>query len=307
MAVRYRHIRHQGPVLASLGQAAFAAVRQRFAKTPAAPPTLPGPPVTATYAPRPPELVRDYLREVGGDPGAYKGVVPAHMFPQWGFGLAAKTLHGVPYPLIKVLNGGCRLEVHRPLPAGEPLEVRAHLEGIDDDGRRAVLHQVVVTSTKSAPDAVVGHFYGIVPLGGGKKAEGKNGAARKKKERPRVPADAAELAYWRIGPDAGLAFAALTGDFNPVHWVRPYARAFGFPSTILHGFSTMARAIEGLQRSRFAGATDRLSVVDVKFTRPLVLPAKVGLYATGRDFYVGTAPGGPAFLTGTYETKDDPR
>lgn len=299
MAVRYRHIRHQGPVLASLGQTALFALRQRLSGGAPSAPSTPGPEVRQTFPPRSPELVRDYLREVGGDPGAYRGVVPAHMFPQWGFALASRTLRGIPYPLTKVLNGGCRLEIHQPLPAGEPLEVRAHLESIDDDGRRAVLHQIVTTSTPSAPDAVVGHFYAIVPLGGGR-----DGAARKK-ERPRVPGDADELAYWRIGPDAGLAFAALTGDFNPVHWVRPYARAFGFKNTILHGFATMARAIEGLQRRRFAGAIDRLRVVDVKFTRPLVLPARVGLYARGSELYVGDAPGGPAYLVGSYETKDD--
>lgn len=299
MSLPTRHIRHQGRVVASLGGTALSALMQRFGK--GGPSEVPGPELLRTLPAPPADLVRDYIRHVGGDPGAYKRTIPAHMFPQWGFPLAAKTLKGIPYPMMRVLNGGCRLESRAPLPAGEPLEVSARLESIDDDGRRAVLHQRVVTGTASVPEAVVADLYAIVPLGGGKDEAPSNGAA--KKQRPRVPASARELAYWRLPADAGLAFAMLTGDFNPVHWVPPYARAFGFKNTILHGFATMARAIEGLGRGLYAGAVDRIAVIDVKFTRPLVLPARVGLYVDGRDVYVGDAPGGPAYLTGSFQPR----
>jgi acyl dehydratase len=116
---------------------------------------------------------------------------------------------------------------------------------------------------------------------------------------------ARELQYWRVGSDAGMAFAVLTGDFNPVHWMRPYARALGFKSKILHGFATLARALEGLNRALYAGAVDRIRTVDVRFTRPLCLPARVGLYLDGDTFMVGDAPGGPAYLVGTLVSSDD--
>jgi acyl dehydratase len=87
-----------------------------------------------------------------------------------------------------------------------------------------------------------------------------------------------------------------------VHWIRPYARAFGFRSTILHGFSTMARAIEGLGRALYAGDTRRVRVFDCRFTRPLVLPARVGLYLRGSEVFVGDAPDGPAYLAGSFQT-----
>jgi acyl dehydratase len=305
MSRPYALVRHQGPVLRTLGAAAITAFKQSAGvAAPGNAPALPGPTYRATLPPRPRELVEAYLRHVGGDPSAWRGHVPAHLFPQWTFPLAAKTLDGLPYPLLSVLNGGCRLEVNQLLPANEPLEVEARLEDIDDDGRRAVLHQRVVTGTRSAPDAVVAHLYAIVPL----KKKSKDGAppseARKpKKEVERVPVDATELARWKLAPDAGLHFALLTGDFNPVHWVRPWAQAFGFRSTILHGFATMARAWEGLSRTRHAGAIDALRVLDVKFTRPLVLPAKVGLYTQGDHAWVADAAGGPAYLSARVETR----
>lgn len=305
MSVSSKHVLQQGPVLATLAGVAASAIRQRMGwAAPAGAPELPGPEFTTIVEPRPAELLRAYVKHVGGDPTAYRGQVPPHFFPQWGFPLASRTLQGLPYPLFKVLNGGCRLEINAPLPANESLHARARLEGIDDDGRRAVIHQRVVTGTSAHPEAVVGHLYAIVPLAGGAKGEKKDAP---KREPARVPRDAEELQRWRLAADAGLDFAKLTGDFNPVHWVPPYARAFGFRNTILHGFSTMARAMEGLQRTLFAGSVRAIRVLDVKFTKPLVLPAKVGLYVKGESLWVGDAPGGPAYLVGTYQTNPLPR
>src|SRR5205814_2598667 len=142
-----------------------------------------------------------------------------------------------------------------------PLEVRARLESIDDDGQRAVLHQRIVTGTASSPEAVVAHLRAVVP-------SGPRPAGRPRREPARVPPGARLLARWQLGAGAGLTFASLTGDFNPVHWLRPYARAFGFGGVILQGFATLARAIEGL-----ALAVGPVRAIDVKFTRPLVLPA----------------------------------
>jgi acyl dehydratase len=304
MSVKTKHVLAQGPVLRTLAGVAVSALRRRR-HPPTEPPHTPSDEITAIVKPLPADLIRDYVRHVGGDPAAYRGSVPAHLFPQWGFPLAARTLTNLPYPMFKVLNGGCRVEVHAPLPAGVPLHARARLEDIDDNGRRAVLHQVVVTGTDAEPDAVVAHLYAIVPLGSKEKnGKSKNGAA--KKEPARVPQDAEEIGRWRLRPDAGLDFAKLTGDFNPVHWIPPYARAFGFRNTILHGFSTMARAWEGVQRGIFAGSTRAIRTFDVQFTKPLVLPAKVGLYVhegETRRIFVGDAPGGPAYLVGTFEAR----
>lgn len=297
MTVSTRHVLSQGPALRGMGEAALSALKQRLgvAKTNGAP-SLPGPEVRATFPPRSPELIRDYVRHVGGDPGAYKKRVPPHLFPQWGFALTGKTLEGLKYPMLAAMNGGCKLVMNAPLPSDEPLEVSARLESIDDDGRRAILEQRIVTSTRSAPDAVVAHLYIFIPLATG------NGEKGAKKDRARVPEDAKELAFWKLRADAGLDFAKLTGDFNPVHWVPAYARAFGFRNTILHGFGTMARAIEGLNRGLYAGDADALREVHVRFTRPLVLPAKVGLYVRGDEMFVGDAPAGPAYLAGTFRT-----
>ncbi|MEZ4236461.1 MAG: MaoC/PaaZ C-terminal domain-containing protein [Myxococcota bacterium] len=293
MHVSRRHVLAQGPVVRALVETAVLAARN----VGAAPPELPGPKLRAQLPARSDRLIRDYVRHLGGDPAWYRGTVPAHLFSQWGFPLLARTLRAVPYDLRKVLNGGCRIEVHRPLPAGERLQLEAQLESIDDNGSRAVIANHLVTGTASAPRAVDAWMYAVVPLS---KEKGD-----KKKERPTVPVDAREIARWRLTPADAVDFAVLTGDVNPVHWLRPYAKAAGFRSTILHGFATLGRAVEGLNRARFAGEARRLAAIDVKFTRPLLLPADVGLYVRDHELFVGTAAGGPAFLTGTFEERDD--
>jgi len=295
MGVPTRHILSQGPGLRAMGEGALVALKQRFGHGSDRALVTPGPELSDVLRPLPKKLVSDYVRHVGGDPSAWRGRLPPHLFPQWGFGLAARTLSDVPYPLLKVLNGGCRLEINAPLPADQALHVTARLEDVDDNGRRAVLHQRVVTGTAAEPEALVAHLYAIVPLA----SKGDGGA--KKREKPRVPDHVRELSFFRIGERAGLEFAKLTGDFNPVHWVPGYARAMGFRNVILHGFSTMARAFEGVARGQHAGRVDAIRTFDVRFSRPLILPARVGLYVDeGRGVWVGDAPGGPAYLTGSF-------
>ena len=299
MAVPTRYILHQGPVLGAIARAAWVAAKSASGQTDRPATQIPGPEISATIPPRPKDLVRDYVRHVGGDPSAYRGQVPAHLFPQWIFPLQSRGLEGIQYPIQRVLNGGCRLEINAPLPLGESFDATVRLEDIDDNGRRAVIHQRAVTATSRHPQAIVAHVYGIVPLGGGDKGK----SAKRKEARPRVPNEARELARWDIGPKAGFEFAKLTGDFNPIHWIPPAARAAGFRNVILHGFSTMARAIEGVNRALFAGDISRLAAIDVQFTRPLVLPARIGLYIEDNHVFVGDAPGGPAYLVGTYSVR----
>jgi hypothetical protein len=300
MAISHRHILQQGPVLQALGQTAWQALRQRMASTPPGELHVPGPEFRQQFSPLPADLLRDYIRHVGGDPAAYRGMVPAHLFPQWGFPLAARTLSDLPFPLLKVMNGGCRIKILHPLPANEPLIASARLVNVDNNGRRAVLQQHIVTGTKEPPESLIADLFAIVPLPSKDKQE--RSGPRPAKEQPRVSRHAKEIAFWKIPAHAGLDFAKLTGDFNPIHWVEPYAKLSGFRHVILHGFSTMARTAEGLIRGVYAGNARALTSLDVKFTKPLVLPARVGLYIEGNQVWVGDAPDGPAYLSGTFNT-----
>ncbi len=296
MGVPYGHIRHQGPVIAGLGRVAWAAAAQNLGIGPPPLRDLPGPEITETVPPRDRRMVRDYIRWAGGDPAAWKGQVPHHLFPQWCFPLQGRTLEGIRYPIAKVLNGGCRLDIRAPIPIDAPLRIAARLEDIDDDGKRAILTQRITTALPDGAVALEAHLFAFIPLGG----KGDSKPKPKKKTRPLVHPDAKPVGGRRLTPDDGVAFACLTGDFNPIHWLKPYAVAAGFGRTILHGFGTMALAIERLRRTLWAGDIHWPQQLEVRFTRPLKLPAKVGVFARGTDFFVGPAPGAPAYLTGSF-------
>jgi hypothetical protein len=315
VGVSSRYILSQGPALGALGRTALRAAQQSLRHRRGDPPgttPAPGRPVQLRVKPVPRTLISAYVRQVGGDAKAYRGEVPPHLFPQWCLPALARTLEQTHYPLLRIVNAGCRVQVREPIADQEPLIVRAQLQDIDDDGRRAVLHQSVATGTEHSPEALLIDFYTRVPVvtpagarGNGAPGLDGNGKTASRRERPRVPFDARELTRIRLRRDAGLGFAKLTGDFNPIHWLAPYARASGFPNVILHGFGTLAYAWEGLVRRLLGGDVHALESMDVKFTRPLVLPHEVGLYVSGHEVFVGDAPGGPAYLTGTYATRGD--
>jgi acyl dehydratase len=286
-----RHALAQGPMLRALGELALAAARPRKG---GAPPSLPGPWLEAELPPRSPDLVRDYVAACGGDPAAYRNTIPPHLFPQWAFPHAISALRNLPYPFARGVNAGCRLSVSAPIPAGEPLLVRARLESVDDDGRRARVTERVITGTRRAPEAITADLFVHIPLG---KARGPRGPRDPK----RVPAEAREAARLDVDARAGLEFALLTGDFNPIHWLPPYAKMAGFRSTILHGFGTMARTFEALVRARLGGDPARLSSLEARFVKPLVLPARVAVFTTPEGgVWVGDAPGGDAYLEGRF-------
>jgi acyl dehydratase len=296
--VATKHVLQQGAVLAALGRTALLAIKQQRAPKPSASSfVVPGPEIVIERPPLPRDLIDDYLRHLGSDPKSYRGVVPPHLFPQWCFPALARTLEGLPYPILRVVNGGAQLRVNAQIPDNEPIQVRAQLTAIEDDGSRAVLKQRVVTGTASAPDALVIEFTAVVPLSNGASERKSDGA---KKEKARVPQVAHEVTREVLSADAGLSFAKLTGDFNPIHWLPPYAKASGFRNVILHGFGTLARAWEGLTRGTLGGDVRAITSFEARLTRPLVLPHEVGLYTVGHDLYVGDAPGGPAYLVGKY-------
>lgn len=301
MPVSSRHLLSQRSTLAALARAAGSAVAASLSARSAAAPVVPGPEYSAVSPPLPADLIAEYVAHVGGDAAAYVDTVPPHLFPQWTFPLAARTLEGTGYPLLRVVNGGCRLRCLRPLRAGVPLLSAARLESIDDNGRRVVMQQRIKTGPVGEEPALVADLYAIVPL-----ARSIDAPAAKERAsetpRPQAPVDALEVASWALPAAAGRDFALLTGDVNPIHWLPFYARMSGFRSVILHGFATMARTFEALVQTQAAGQVVALRELDVRFTRPLVLPARVGLYVLGHSVFVADAPGGTAYLTGTFAT-----
>ena len=72
-------------------------------------------------------ILDEYTRWTTGSGSGCGGLVPPHLFPAWTFPPMIEALSVLPFPMTAVLNQGCRLEVHAPLPAGEAMQCTAQL------------------------------------------------------------------------------------------------------------------------------------------------------------------------------------
>jgi acyl dehydratase len=251
--------------------------------------------------------MRDFVRFLGGEPADWRGVVPPLLFPQWTFPLLAKTLAPLPIQAHRLLNGGFTLDVTAPLPADEALEVEAQLVAIEEGPRKTTFVQEVVTGTASSPQALRVRFFPVLPRRratdaatpeeAGPEAAGAGPLGVHLPATP--PEDARVVATFPLARRAGLDFAALTGDFNPIHWLPPVARLSGFRDVILHGFASFGMALTRLVALELGGDPQRVRQVAARFNRPLVLPATAQLLSDGAGgLWLGPGRGEKSWVSG---------
>lgn len=101
-----------------------------------------------------------------------------------------------------------------------------------------------------------------------------NRAGRAAAPQPDIPSGQA-LGGWSVPRDAGRRYAALSGDWNPIHLWPWTARLMGMRAPIIHGAHTLARACSLLQ----AQSGQELVSVWCRFRQPVPLGADVALVA----------------------------
>jgi acyl dehydratase len=67
-----------------------------------------------------------------------------------------------------------------------------------------------------------------------------------------------------------VAYAAASGDQNPIHQDEEVARSVGLPGVIAHGMYTLALAARYVDEE--LGAPGRIAEIGGKFIRPVVVP-----------------------------------
>lgn len=67
-----------------------------------------------------------------------------------------------------------------------------------------------------------------------------------------------------------VAYAAASGDPNPIHQDPEVARSVGLPDVIAHGMFTLALAARYVDEQ--VGGPGRIEEIGAKFTRPVVVP-----------------------------------
>jgi acyl dehydratase len=189
-----------------------------------------------------------------------------HTFPHvLGFPLQMELMSRRDFPL--ALPGLVHLEntitVHRALSAAEALDIAVRAEGL-----------------RAHPKGMLVDLVTDVEVAGERVWSGRSTYLRRGEPHPQATAPAASpplpggdpAALWRLPEGLGRAYAAVSGDVNPIHLHALTARAMGFPRAIAHGMWTCARVLATL-----GPRTGGPSTSQVWFRKPVMLPSTVEL------------------------------
>ena len=77
---------------------------------------------------------------------------------------------------------------------------------------------------------------------------------------------------YRLTRDDLVAYAAASGDHNPIHQDPEVAVAVGLPGVIAHGMLTLALAARYVDEH--LGERGRIVTVGAKFAKPVVVPVE---------------------------------
>lgn len=234
--------------------------------------------------------------------------------------LALMTTPGFPLPAAGLVHVANRIVAHRPLDAAAALDLSVRAERLRAHPRGQQVDLVTVASVGGAEvwrevSTYLHRSRSAEARPGGSAPAGAPAVADRPAavDEPRPPAgsDTGEAAsdqprgeppeptaVWRVDASVGSAYAAVSGDHNPIHTSRLAARAFGFRRRIAHGMWTKARCLAHLAPKLPAAYT-----VEVRFHAPVLLPATVGFSATPDQdawrFALHSVPSGRPHLAGT--------
>jgi acyl dehydratase len=196
-----------------------------------------------------------------------------------------------PFPVVGLVHIRNRIELLRPIAAGERLGLRVRTDrlGPHDRGTQFDVVAEAEVGGEAAWRSVSTYLHRERGGGGSKGDSGKGG--------PEPPKPGAQFT---VPGDIGRRYAAVSGDRNPIHLHRLTARLFGLPRPIAHGMWLKARCLAVLQ-----SLLPKVHLVDVSFKLPVFLPARVALSTSVqgavRNFALHDAKSGKPHLDGRVE------
>jgi acyl dehydratase len=176
--------------------------------------------------------------------------------------MAIMTSGEFPFPVIGMVHLRNRIQLRRPVGAGESLDLRVWTEDLrpHDKGSQFEIRAVAAAAGEPVWESwstyVYRHSNGNESGGERKRSEGS--------EPPRAQA------RWKVPGDIGRQYAGVSGDSNPIHMHPLSARLFGMPRAVAHGMWSKARCLAALE-----GHLPDALEVDVSFKLPVLVPATV--------------------------------
>jgi acyl dehydratase len=179
---------------------------------------------------------------------------------------------------------------HRPILVTDTVSVRTHAENLREH-RRGLLVDIVTdvnVGNETAWHQVTTFLH-----------QQRTSLSDEPKPPPqKQPKSGPPNAVLRITPGQIRHYASVGGDHNPIHTNPIAAKLFGFPTVIAHGMFSAAAVLANIE-----GQLPDALKYSVRFAKPVVLPARAGLYvdriSDGWQLTLRNMSKGDPHLTGT--------
>jgi acyl dehydratase len=179
---------------------------------------------------------------------------------------------------------------HRPILVTDTVSVRTHAENLREH-RRGLLVDIVT-------DINVGNETAWLQVTTFLHQQRTSLSDEPKPPPQKQPKPGPPNAVLRITPGQIRHYASVGGDHNPIHTNPIAAKLFGFPTVIAHGMFSAAAVLANIE-----GQLPDAVKYSVKFAKPVVLPARAGLYvdrvSDGWQLTLRNLSKGDPHLTGT--------
>jgi acyl dehydratase len=179
---------------------------------------------------------------------------------------------------------------YRPILVTDTVSVQVHAENLREH-RRGLLVDIV-TDVKVGNDRV---WHQVTTFLHQQKTSLSDEPKPAQQKPPKLGPPNAVL---RITPGQIRHYASVGGDHNPIHTNPVAAKLFGFPTVIAHGMFSAAAVLANVE-----GQLPDAVKYSVRFAKPVVLPARAGLYvdrtAAGWELTLRNLAKGYPHLSGT--------
>lgn len=177
---------------------------------------------------------------------------------------------GFPFAAMGSVHASNEIEQFRAISVSEPLDIEVHAENLREHPKGLLID--LVSEVSVGRELVWRQTSSFLnqqktSLSGGPRPESKPD------EVPPPP-----MRTLRADQSTISKYAAVSGDRNPIHVSSLGAKAFGFPTTIAHGMWSAAAVLAAVE-----GRIPDAVTYNVKFGKPILLPATVNEYAEPAD------------------------
>ncbi len=195
-----------------------------------------------------------------------------------------------PFPAMGSVHVENHITQYRPISVTDVVGVKVHAENLREH-RKGLLVDLVTDVTVGNDTA----WHQVTTFLHQQRTSLSDEPKPEPPKRQKLPPPNAVL---HVTPGRIRHYASVGGDHNPIHTSSIGAKLFGFPTSIAHGMFSAAAVLANIE-----GQSPDAVTYSVRFGKPVLLPARVGLYvdrvADGWELTLRNLSKGYPHLTGS--------